>query len=56
MDILDNITGKFGNISEVACLSGGPQQRVAEQGKFERLMIGMKGKITGFKEKTEVGD
>ena len=53
---MDNITGKLGNIGKMACLSGGPRRRGAEKGECERRMIGIKGKLTGFKEKTEVAD
>ena len=53
---MDNITGKFENICKMACLSGGPRWGGAEKGKCERLMIGIKGKLTGFKEKTEMVD
>ena len=37
-------------------LSGGPRQRGKEQGVGERFMIGEKGKITGFKEESEMAN
>ena len=40
----------------MALLSGGPRRRGAKKGECERLMIGEKGKFTGFKEKTEMAD
>ena len=40
----------------MVCLSGGPRRRGSEKGECERLMIGKKGKFTGFKEETEMVD
>ena len=53
---MDNITGKFGDIGKMVHLSGKPRRRGVEKGKCERLMIGIKGKLTGFKKKTEMVD
>ena len=53
---MDNITGKLGNSRGIACLSGKLLQRGAEKGECDWLMIGITGKLTGFKEKTEVAD
>ena len=53
---MDNITGEFRNIGEMELLSGRPRRRGGEKGKCERLIIGEKGKLTGFKEKMEMGE
>ena len=34
----------------------GPRRRGAKKGECERLMVGEKGRLTGFKEKMEMGD
>ena len=53
---VDNITGELGDVGKIAHLSGEPWRRGMEKGVGERLMIGEKGKVTGFKEETEVMD
>ena len=53
---MEYITRKFGDVGEMALLSGGPRQRGAEQGECQRFMISEKDKLTGFKEKTEMAD
>ena len=53
---VDNITGELGDVGEMVCLSGGPRRRGTEKGVVERLMIGEKGKLTGFEEETEMAD
>ena len=53
---MDNITGEFGDVGKMACLSGGPQWRGTEKGLGERLVICEKGKLAGFKEEMEMAD
>ena len=45
---MDNVIGKFGDVGEMACLSGRPQWRGAEKGVGKRFMIGEQGKFSGF--------
>ena len=40
----------------MACLSGRPRRRGTEKGKGKWLMIGEKGKQTGFEEETEMSN
>ena len=44
----NNATGEFGDVGEMACLSGRPQWRGAEKGVGKRFMIGEQGKFSGF--------
>ena len=53
---MDKITGELRDVGKMARLSGGPRRRGMEKGVGERLMIGEKGKITGFEEETKVTD
>ena len=52
----NNATGEFGDVGEMACLSGRPRRRGTEKSLDKRLMIGEQGKNSGFKEKTEMAD
>ena len=51
---VDNITGELGDVGQMARLSGGPWWTGVEKGLGERLIIGEKGKLTGFLEEKEV--
>ena len=53
---VDYVTGKFGDIDEMACLSGEPRRRGTEKGVGKGFMIGEKGEFSSFKEKTEMAD
>ena len=53
---VENITGELEDVGEMAGLSGGPQRRGTEKGEGEMLMIGKKGKLTGFEEETEMSN
>ena len=53
---MDNITGEFRDVGEMARLSGGPRRRGTEKGMGERFVICEKGKLTDFKEETEMVD
>ena len=50
---VDNITCKLGKVES---LSGGPRRRETEKGVGERLMIGVKGKLEGFKDEAEMAN
>ena len=53
---MNYVTGKFGDIGEMACLSGGPRRRGTEKGVGKGFMIGEQCEFSSFKEKTEIAD
>ena len=53
---MNYVTGKFGDIGEMACLSVGQRQRGTEKGVGKGFMIGEQGEFSSFKEKTEMAD
>ena len=45
---VDYVTGKFGDVGKMVCLSEGPRRRGTEKGVSKRFMIGEQGKFSGF--------
>ena len=53
---MDDVTCKLGDIGKMVCLSGEPRRRVTEQGMGKRFMIGVQGKLSGFKKESKITD